>query len=214
MAHDERVARVTRRGWLVIGLVGVLAFLGGVGLFRLLVGDEGGPSDQLAASGSPTAEPTPSLTDEPSPTPQPTSTPRATLTTAPTPAATHTPKPTPSRTASPTPRPTTTSPTPKPTTKSPTPKPTPTCTPGNGQICIENSTFTPPTMTVSVGAHVRVTNLDGFLHTWTSSAGQAVSWDSGDLSQGGSYSFQFSTAGTYTYICRHHGQMHGTITVQ
>ncbi len=72
--------------------------------------------------------------------------------------------------------------------------------------------FTPPSLTIQVGDTVRWQNTGRVPHTTTSDTGV---WDSGTLSPGGSFSRQFMTPGTYTYMCRFHQAqgMRGTITV-
>lgn len=75
--------------------------------------------------------------------------------------------------------------------------------------------FAPSTVTVTVGSTVVWMNDSGVAHTSTSDSADAVSWDSSVISAGGgSFSFVFSKAGTYTYHCSYHPYMHGTIVVK
>jgi plastocyanin len=70
--------------------------------------------------------------------------------------------------------------------------------------------FTPKTITVHVGDTVRWTNKS------SASEGHTVTGhglDSGTLHQGDDYSFKFSKAGTYSYICAFHSNMTGKVTV-
>ncbi len=76
---------------------------------------------------------------------------------------------------------------------------------------IKDYAFTPPTLTVPTGTTVTWTNNDAVPHTATAQDG---SFDSGNLNPGQSYSFTFSTPGTYSYVCQYHGGMQGTIVVQ
>lgn len=85
--------------------------------------------------------------------------------------------------------------------------------PGENQVYIQNYAFNPSSITVSVGTTVTWTNLDGVVHTVTSTGGP-VSFDSGSLSQGQSWQFTFTQAGTYTYRCTLHPYMTGTVIVQ
>jgi len=71
--------------------------------------------------------------------------------------------------------------------------------------------FTPTTLTATVGSTVVWTNRDADIHTTTSNTGL---WNSNNLSLNGTFSFQFTTAGTYQYRCTNHPTMTGTIVVQ
>jgi len=70
--------------------------------------------------------------------------------------------------------------------------------------------FTPGTMTVLPGTTVRWTNYGSHAHTVTAADG---SWDSGDLAPGATYAVTFFFPGTYTFHCRHHKGMRGTVVV-
>lgn len=65
-------------------------------------------------------------------------------------------------------------------------------------------------ITVLVDTTVTWTNRDITIHTATNLDGV---WDSATLFPSDSYSFTFTTAGTFPYHCVFHAQMHGTITV-
>jgi len=82
--------------------------------------------------------------------------------------------------------------------------------PGPQQILIEQFKFTPASVTVPVGTTVTWQNKDSAPHTVTSSQG----FGSDRMEQGGTFSHTFSTAGTYTYVCKLHPRMTGTIIVQ
>ena len=83
--------------------------------------------------------------------------------------------------------------------------------PGPNEVWIQNMAFNPTNMTVAVGTTVKWTNKDAITHTVTSDTG---SFDSGNLSGNGIYSFTFTTAGSYPYHCKIHTYMTATITVQ
>jgi plastocyanin len=83
--------------------------------------------------------------------------------------------------------------------------------PAGNAVTIQSSSFSPKTLTVSVNSTVKWTNSDGIAHTVTSD--NAV-WDSGNISAGGSFSFTFTSAGTFNYHCTIHPAMTGTIIVQ
>ena len=76
-------------------------------------------------------------------------------------------------------------------------------------VGIQNYTFNPNTITLNVGDSVNWVNQDGITHSTTQDANL---WSS-DLSPGGSFSFMFNNPGTYTYFCRFHPFMRGTINV-
>jgi plastocyanin len=63
---------------------------------------------------------------------------------------------------------------------------------------------------VPVGTTVTVVNEDGSDHTWTADDG---TFSSGNLAPGDTFEFTFDEPGTYTYACRIHPSMVGTITV-
>ncbi|MGW2253946.1 cupredoxin domain-containing protein [Kitasatospora sp. NPDC001660] len=83
---------------------------------------------------------------------------------------------------------------------------------GAQQVTVVNYAFSPSTLTVSAGTTVTWTNNDADAHTVTSSGSGPL--NSGTLNQGASYSYTFTTPGTYAYICSIHPFMHGTVVVQ
>jgi plastocyanin len=77
-----------------------------------------------------------------------------------------------------------------------------------------NYSFSPASVTVKVGDTVTWTNNSNVPHTATSDSSSAVAWDSSAIDTGGgTFSFVFTKAGTYTYHCSFHPFMHGTIVV-
>jgi plastocyanin len=80
-------------------------------------------------------------------------------------------------------------------------------------VSITDFQFTPATVTIQAGQSVTWTNNSaaGTPHTSTSDNG---AWDSGTINAGSSYTHTFATAGTFTYHCSFHPQMHGTVIVQ
>lgn len=69
--------------------------------------------------------------------------------------------------------------------------------------------FSPTSLTVTVGDTVTWTNVDDSPHTATA----AGAFDSGNLDAGQSFSYTFSEAGTFSYVCLYHEEMVATITV-
>lgn len=78
-------------------------------------------------------------------------------------------------------------------------------------VTILNFQFMPPKMTIPVGTTVKWTNQDGPTHTVTSDT--AGIFDSGNLAPTKSFSFTFTTPGTFTYHCAIHPTMMGSIVV-
>ena len=76
--------------------------------------------------------------------------------------------------------------------------------------------FTLPQLTVQPGTTVTWTNRDGATHTATSGVPGSLDgvWDSSALSSGDSFSFTFEQPGEFSYFCRIHPFMTGTVTVE
>jgi plastocyanin len=90
-----------------------------------------------------------------------------------------------------------------------TPKP---AVSGNGVgINISEFKFDPATITVPIGTSVTWTNQDSADHTVVADDG---SWKSESLAKGATFSYTFTNAGTFTYICSIHPTMKGTIIVK
>ena len=79
-------------------------------------------------------------------------------------------------------------------------------------ISIDNFTFNPPTLTVKAGTKVTWTNKDDIPHG-IASANNAFT-RSKALDTDDSFTFTFTTPGTYQYFCYIHPHMTGTIVVQ
>jgi plastocyanin len=86
-----------------------------------------------------------------------------------------------------------------------------TASPTGNAVWMQNMAFTPSTLTVPVNTTVTWTNKDPMAHTVTSNSGL---FSSGNVNPNATYSFQFTTAGTYPYHCTIHPYMTGTIIVQ
>lgn len=80
-------------------------------------------------------------------------------------------------------------------------------------VTIVGHAFNPTETNISTGGRVTWHNTDPVVHTATSNAGQAVSWDSGNLGQGQSYSVVFNNPGTFNYFCTLHAWMTGRVVV-
>ncbi len=83
--------------------------------------------------------------------------------------------------------------------------------PKTWDVDIISFTFSPNELTIRVGDTVRWTNRDSVNHTTTSDDG--TTWDSDFLGKDQSFSFTFTSVGTFPYHCSPHPFMTGTITV-
>ena len=78
-------------------------------------------------------------------------------------------------------------------------------------IDIQGYAFSPSSITINVGDTIVWTNYDSASHTVTSNDG---TFDSGSISNGNTFSFTFTSAGTFNYYCAPHPNMTGSVTVQ
>ena len=78
-------------------------------------------------------------------------------------------------------------------------------------VTISGFAFSPASITVPVGTKVTWTNMDTAAHTITADDGKT--FDSGNVANGATYSFTFTTAGTFPYHCAIHTSMKATVIV-
>jgi plastocyanin len=78
-------------------------------------------------------------------------------------------------------------------------------------VTISDFAFSPATITVAAGTKVTWTNQDSSPHTIVSDDGST--FKSERLANGASFSFTFTTAGTFAYHCGIHGSMTGKVIV-
>ena len=83
--------------------------------------------------------------------------------------------------------------------------------PATAEVKIDNFSFTPAELRVSVGTTVQWTNRDDIPHTVVSTD---KVFKSKVLDSDDEYSFTFSTPGTFTYFCSVHPKMTGKVIVQ
>jgi amicyanin len=81
---------------------------------------------------------------------------------------------------------------------------------GGTAVSISDFKFNPATLTVPVGTTVTWTNKDEEPHTIAAKDG---SFHSPGIDTHGTYSFTFTTAGSYDYTCSIHPFMTGTVVV-
>jgi amicyanin len=79
-------------------------------------------------------------------------------------------------------------------------------------VSIDNFTFTPQTLTVKAGTTVTWTNNDDIPHGIAATNNAFTK--SKALDTDDSYSFTFTTPGTYQYFCYVHPHMTGTVVVE
>jgi amicyanin len=79
-------------------------------------------------------------------------------------------------------------------------------------VAIKNFAFAPTAVTVKVGTTITWTNKDSDAHTVTST-GSGGPLNSPALSTGQTFSFTFTTAGSYSYFCTIHPFMTATVVV-
>lgn len=82
--------------------------------------------------------------------------------------------------------------------------------PGTNEVWIRSMAFTPSTITVTTGTTVTWTNQDMVVHNVVSSP---ALFNSGSMANGATFSYKFSTSGTYSYSCTLHPSMVGTVIV-
>lgn len=78
-------------------------------------------------------------------------------------------------------------------------------------VTIENYTYKPAAITVSVGTTISWKNLDDDPHTVTANDG---TFNSKGLAQGDVWSHRFDKPGTYAYHCTVHPMMQATVIVK
>ena len=83
--------------------------------------------------------------------------------------------------------------------------------PGLNEVFIQNSAFSPSTITVVANTTITWTNNDGMPHTVTSDTGNEL--NSGNIPANETWSHTFTAAGTYPYHCTIHPSMKATVKV-
>lgn len=81
----------------------------------------------------------------------------------------------------------------------------------SNKVSISNFAFSPADITVKKDTTVTWTNNDSTPHQPTADSGSGPA--SQPLASGQTYSFTYSTVGTFAYHCAIHPEMHGTVTV-
>jgi plastocyanin len=76
------------------------------------------------------------------------------------------------------------------------------------KVTMQNSTFSPASVTVMETGSILWVNNDGVVHTVTADNG---SFDSGDIQPGSSFGWTFTTIGPHPYHCKYHPEMTGLV---
>ena len=86
---------------------------------------------------------------------------------------------------------------------------------GVNEVKISGFAFVPQTITIQKVQAVSWTNEDAVIHQIAADPGQPDISDlsSSSMNKGGTYSYTFSKAGTWTYHCSIHPSMKGTVVV-
>jgi plastocyanin len=87
---------------------------------------------------------------------------------------------------------------------------------GITQVSLVNDAFTPARIQVALGTTVTWTNRDIVPHNVTLSPvviSSSDNWESGLLSPGQSFSYTFTSRGTFQYYCQEHHGMIGAVIV-
>jgi len=85
--------------------------------------------------------------------------------------------------------------------------------PGTNEVWIQGMAFSPADITVTAGTTITWTNKENLPHTVTRTDSPG-SFDSGTLGNNGIFSLKFNTVGTFTYFCKIHSTMTGSVTVK
>ena len=84
---------------------------------------------------------------------------------------------------------------------------------GAVSVAIKNYTFAPAALTVAKGTTVTWTNMDSAPHTVTVSSGP-VTFSSPTLQKGDTFTYTFTTPGSYSYYCAVHPDMTANVIVK
>lgn len=84
----------------------------------------------------------------------------------------------------------------------------------NVTVTVRNMAFKPASVEIPTGGTVTWRFEDAVAHNSRSDQGSAISWDSGLLRDGATFSLRFDTPGTFEYACTPHPQMRGKVVVR
>jgi plastocyanin len=82
--------------------------------------------------------------------------------------------------------------------------------PGPNEVFIQGMAFSPANLTVTAGTTITWTNKDAVAHTVTSNI---KLFNSGTIGSNGTFSYTFTSTGTFSYYCAIHPSMVASVTV-
>ena len=82
---------------------------------------------------------------------------------------------------------------------------------GANAVVIKKFAFHPKKLTVTKGVTLKVTNADGTVHTFSAKNG---SFDTGELDGGTTATVALNKSGTFSFYCKIHNFMTGTLVVK
>lgn len=87
--------------------------------------------------------------------------------------------------------------------------------PGPDEVWMVGQSYSPGNLEIEAGTTVTWTNQSSMTHTVTSGSDRTAdgTFDSGNLSQGDTFSYTFNEVGEFDYFCIPHENMTATITV-
>jgi plastocyanin len=77
-------------------------------------------------------------------------------------------------------------------------------------VPMQNNSFVPPQKTVAIGTTVTWINMDGEAHDVLAND---LTFQSPQIDPGATFSYTFTTPGTFSYVCDLHDNMNGEIVV-
>jgi plastocyanin len=91
----------------------------------------------------------------------------------------------------------------------------------SASVSIQNYAYSPSNVSINAGGTVQWANHDATTHSVSADATGGFSNDLagtvadsyGGMTAGGTFAEKFPATGTFTYHCRYHASMHGTVTV-
>lgn len=82
--------------------------------------------------------------------------------------------------------------------------------PGTNEVWIQGMAFSPSSITVTTGTTITWTNKDSYAHTVSSNDSL---FESGSIGSGKTFTYTFTTTGTFLYHCSIHPSMTGSVVV-
>ncbi len=84
---------------------------------------------------------------------------------------------------------------------------------GGALVGIKDSRYDPTDISIAAGESVTFTNNDGYDHTVTSKDDSPIEYNSDTFGEGETFEQTYDEAGSYSFFCKIHPTMRGTVTV-